>query len=1102
MVSSMLWRARVGQSEFLTHSTNISSWESDIIFETMLASVVINHLQNICSEENCRVIYLFLEEADTGAYTTTNLYGSLLKQMIRNTSPSKTNTQLRSLYRQSLAGVSPGSGDILECLQSEISAYDRIYIIIDALDVCPSSVRAALETELGLLQREAPRQISLMFTARESVEHKLSITCNECGKPNLLIYHSCAICREPESEAFDLCQACKDKGVICLDSHNTEENYQVIEMEICPEDDDLKRYIGRRIKDELEKAGSEPWNKRKTPNRSTASQFVRICRKDETMPQYITSNLIEKAKGSLLITRLYMDELTQVNNQEEIYKALVTFPTDDLNRVYERTMQRIQSGENSELALRILARITSARRELTLEELEHVLATDPGDRNFNEGKRLGRDLILPITCGLVGINDDDASASVHALHSTLYEYLDKTRLTWFPTAELEMAKACLTYLNFDEFRKPCSDIRHDLGAFNVRVKKYPFIVYAAHYFGDHIRNVLPDPDIEKSALQLFTKQHRLAAVVQVAGLTKSWGPNAWDAYDGVEGIHLCAWFGLLPVILALEKRSKTLQLDAREKSNQQTPLMYACRRGHAEVVHHLIERGADINAVSAQGSTPMFEAILHNREKVVEQLVVLGEGKLDLDAIYTKEKNRTALMIAASRGGDQIIESLLEHPDIDIDKQDSAGFTALCLAADAGFGECVRALVDHECDVNLPNNSGYSPLFLAVMKGDCDMVNLLLQSDADPYLRDKSQSTLLQRAVEFGRINVVELLLKDEYFKEEDLDDESYNLLISACRSGHLEIVVLLKERGFHLDSHDQNGWTALHHAVSEAQFDVVQLLLEYDVDHAMKDKDGNTPLDIALHYGHPHIASLLKGESIDEQPLSPTLLDAETAPIWLLAKRGLSDILKQALATRRSELYLREPSTEYTPFHLAAVENHTEALRLLLEATTLDPTVPLTSEPLDSKLRSPLHLAALNGCLEATELLVAHSPALDIDIDCKDAYKCTPLYLTKIEENETPDRYRIAAALVEAGADIKYADVQKTLFAALEMGKRRAVQRLVDAGADVLAPDEETGQRAIHVSEDEEMVRILRGSWRLRGGGGGGAGGAGAQVNINIEED
>ena len=760
-----------------------------------------------------------------------------------------------------------------------------------------------------------------------------------------------------------------------------------------------------------------------------------------------------------------MDELIEVDNQVQIYKALETFPTES-NEIYERTMQRIQSSEKRELALKIIARITSARRELTLQELEHLLATDPGDTDFNEKKLLGRDLILRITCGLVGITDNGTNAGIHALHFSLYAFLDQTSHVdaWFPNAEIEMAKACLDYLNYDEFWKPCADIRQDLRGFNARIEKYPFLVYATHYFGDHIRNILPNPSVEKSTLQLFSKPKRLAAIVQAAGLTKSWGLDAWDAYDGVEAINLCAWFGLLPVILAMEKRSKSLQLDAREKRKQQTPLMYACRRGHVDVVHHLIERGADINAISIQGSTPMFEAILNNREKVVEELILLGEGKLDLDAVHSKERNRTALMIAASRGGKFIVRSLLEHPDIDVDKQNSDGFTALCLAVDSGSRDCVRELVDSECDVNITNKSGYSALCLAVMNGDCDMVNLLLRRDADPYLRDKAHGTILQRAVDSGRINVVELLLNDGYFEAENLDNNGHDLLVSACRHGYCEIVTFLKQKGFELNSCDRNGWIALHHAVSEGQFDVTQLLLQSGVDHTVKNNDGNIPLDIAIQYGQPHIASLLKGETIDEQLLSPTVLDANTVPIWLLAKRGLTDALKQALATRPNDIPARDPS-DFTAVHLAAAENQRETLQLLLETSILD------LESVDSEAgRTPLHLAAYNGCLEATKVLLAYDP----DVDRKDAYKCTPLFLTKGEENKCPDRYRVAAALVEAGAATKYADVQKTLFAALQTRKRAAVKILLDAGADVWAWDE-TGQRAINVTDDEEMLRTLR---------------------------
>jgi len=42
-----------------------------------------------------------------------------------------------------------------------------------------------------------------------------------------------------------------------------------------------------------------------------------------------------------------------------------------------------------------------------------------------------------------------------------------------------------------------------------------------------------------------------------------------------------------------------LAVDVREPTYGQTPLMYACRRGHVEVVRQLLDFGAWVNKVSA-----------------------------------------------------------------------------------------------------------------------------------------------------------------------------------------------------------------------------------------------------------------------------------------------------------------------------------------------------------------------------------------------------------------------------------------------------------------------------------------------------------------------
>ncbi|MCJ1306605.1 hypothetical protein MMC25_000248, partial [Agyrium rufum] len=195
-------------------------------------------------------------------------------------------------------------------------------------------------------------------------------------------------------------------------------------------------------------------------------------------------------------------------------------------------------------------------------------------------------------------------------------------------------------------------------------------------------------------------------------------------------------------------------------------------------------------------------------------------------------------------------------------------------------------------------------------------------------------------------------------------------------------------------------------------------------------------------------------------------ILDAEGLPLWRIAEKGNCDLLREVIITEKVDIHERNKATSATALHMAVAGNHIEILEILLTKTDLDlnaPAFPLLS------CRTALHIAASRGNLEATELLLKHKASFE----CWDDGKATPLWLTH-DDNEQPDRYRVAAALVEAGARTDHADMQNTLIAAVRMGKIFAVQRLVDAGADPFTPDEQ-GHRAIDFAKDTNMLQFCK---------------------------
>jgi uncharacterized protein len=113
----------------------------------------------------------------------------------------------------------------------------------------------------------------------------------------------------------------------------------------------------------------------------------------------------------------------------------------------------------------------------------------------------------------------------------------------------------------------------------------------------------------------------------------------------------------------------------------------AVRNGNAGEVRRLIDQGADVNQVSADGAyTPLIEAAYRNRQEVVELLLAHG-AKVNVPSA----NGWTALMSAAWEGHTAIVRLLLGK-GANRALKNSRGDTALSLAEAAGNGEVVALL--------------------------------------------------------------------------------------------------------------------------------------------------------------------------------------------------------------------------------------------------------------------------------------------------------------------------------------------------------------------------------------------------------------------------
>jgi hypothetical protein len=91
---------------------------------------------------------------------------------------------------------------------------------------------------------------------------------------------------------------------------------------------------------------------------------------------------------------------------------------------------------------------------MTIEELQHALAVEPGKSELDEENISDEELLTSLCAGLVVI--DRESKIIHLVHFTTQQYFERIQKVRFQEAQANIAMTCLTYLSFDVFAGgPC-----------------------------------------------------------------------------------------------------------------------------------------------------------------------------------------------------------------------------------------------------------------------------------------------------------------------------------------------------------------------------------------------------------------------------------------------------------------------------------------------------------------------------------------------------------------------------------------------------------------------------------------------------------------------
>lgn len=234
--------------------------------------------------------------------------------------------------------------------------------------------------------------------------------------------------------------------------------------------------------------------------------------------------------------------------------ALETLPkgSDALDHVYSEAMERIHNQKIGfqELARQVLSWLICAKRPLSTLELRHALGVELGESKFDEDNLPCIEDMVSVCAGLVTV--DDVSDIIRLVHYTTQEFFERTQMTWFPYAQRDIGRTCITYLSFDTFEAGFCISEE---GFKTRLQQNPLFDYAAQNWGHHVR--LASDEMSPSTFGFSQNTAKVESASQALMIQEFIYVS--NLPRRVNGVHLAAYFGLTGMLLMLLDNGRSLE---------------------------------------------------------------------------------------------------------------------------------------------------------------------------------------------------------------------------------------------------------------------------------------------------------------------------------------------------------------------------------------------------------------------------------------------------------------------------------------------------------------------------------------------------------------
>ncbi|PGH05933.1 hypothetical protein GX51_02714 [Blastomyces parvus] len=592
--------------------------------KTILSSSIIQHLEDLPPSR--AVLYFYFDFNDTRKQTLESMVGSLIVQLY--TKQGDHRKPLDSLFSSCQDGLkAPTCKALCECLEEMMRQAGEVWVVLDALDECPTRKTQGLLSWMRNLLNSDQINAHLLATSRAEQDIESEISEWPEYKDRVSIHE----CITGDIRAYVRGRVRVGKGLARWRSRPDVQD--IIETKLTEKADGMFRWAACQLDalencldyDELSKALAS------LPDTLEAT-YARIL---NAIPD------IQKPKAIRILQFLAFSE-RPLDIRELADAIAVDFKkVPQFHRNYRMPVPLEISRYCSSLVVVVYDKPAQLAWQKEVLQLAHFsvkeyLTSDRVDPSFRES-----------------FSEINARGII--------------------------TRVCLAYL---------SQIYHDAGNSARRTAlTHPLTIYSTRYWPDHARLAETEKAVEESILEFFQETYMrwssllspewpqtimvqvgprqsIATPTYYASLTglghtlrlfleRGANVNAQGGYYGTALQAAASQEGNENIVEMLLERGADINAQGGDYGNA---LQVASFRGHVHIVQMLLERGADVNAQGGNHGTALQAASLGEYENIVHMLLKRGADVNTQSGFY-----KTALQAASVGGYDNIVQILLEN---------------------------------------------------------------------------------------------------------------------------------------------------------------------------------------------------------------------------------------------------------------------------------------------------------------------------------------------------------------------------------------------------------------------------------------------------------